>query len=296
MAIGLALCGVSNSGHDVGGFAGPAPSPELLVRWVQAGVLMPRFSIHSWNDDGTVNEPWMYREAIPAIHGLMALRQQLIPFFYDLLHRYHAGYEPMVRPTWLDFPEDPVAWQECDEHLLGPDLLVVSVMEPGATTREVRPPAGANWINVWSGERLQGGMPAVLDAPLEGPPPLLARAGSAMFVDLAKGGWRADPLQRGVWLFPPEEGAFTWSAVEDAGDGPTGPAVRPDALDRWRVAVRADAEKIVVEVDHDLSGSGVERTLTLLLPPQEVRSLTVIGRAAGRVVVDRGRRGLEVAL
>jgi alpha-glucosidase len=103
-------------------------------------------------------------------------------------------------------------------------------------------------------------------------------------------------LQRGVWLFPPEEGAFTWSAVEDAGDGPTGPAVRPDALDRWRVAVRADAEKIVVEVDHDLSGSGVERTLTLLLPPQEVRSLTVIGRAAGRVVVDRGRRGLEVAL
>ena len=143
MAIGLALSGVSNSGHDVGGFAGPAPSPELLVRWVQAGVLMPRFSIHSWNDDGTVNEPWMYREALPAIRRLMALRQQLIPFFYDLLHRYHAEYEPMVRPTWLDFPEDPIAWQECDEHLLGPDLLVVSVMESGATTREVRPPAGA---------------------------------------------------------------------------------------------------------------------------------------------------------
>ena len=57
MGRGLALSGVSILGHDVGGFAGPKPDPELFVRWVQAGVLMPRFSIHSWNDDGTVNEP-----------------------------------------------------------------------------------------------------------------------------------------------------------------------------------------------------------------------------------------------
>ncbi|WP_430991284.1 TIM-barrel domain-containing protein, partial [Escherichia coli] len=83
-AIGLALSGVSNSGHDVGGFSGPAPSPELLVRWVQAGVLMPRFSIHSWNDARTVNEPWMYPQALPAIRRLMALRQTLLPFLYDL--------------------------------------------------------------------------------------------------------------------------------------------------------------------------------------------------------------------
>ncbi|WP_174279297.1 glycoside hydrolase family 31 protein, partial [Sphingomonas bacterium] len=153
-AIGLALSGVSNSGHDVGGFAGPAPSPELLVRWVQAGVLMPRFSIHSWNDDGTVNEPWMYPQALPAIARLMALRQTLLPFWYDLLHRYHATYEPMVRPTWLDFPDDPLAWAECDEHLLGPDLLAAPVMAAGATTRALRLPAGADWVHVWTGRRV----------------------------------------------------------------------------------------------------------------------------------------------
>jgi alpha-glucosidase len=288
MAIGLALCGVSNSGHDVGGFAGPAPSAELLVRWVQAGVLMPRFSIHSWNDDGTVNEPWMYAEALPAIRRLMALRQQLIPFFYDLLHRYHAAYEPIVRPTWLDFPADPGAWQECDEHLLGADLLVASVMEPGATTREVRPPAGADWIDVWSGARLPGGVPVILDAPLDGPPPLLARAGSAMFVDLAKGGWRPDPVRPGVWLFPPERGAFDWSAFEDAGDGTSAP-------DRWRVTGRADAEKIVIGVDREPSGSAVGRALTLLLPPHEARPLAVTGHT-GRPVEDGGRRGIEVTL
>ncbi len=203
MALGLALSGVSNSGHDVGGFAGPAPSPELLVRWVQAGVLMPRFSIHSWNDDRSVNEPWMHPEALPAIRRLMALRQTLIPFLYDLLHRYHAECEPMVRPTWLDFPDDPAAWAECDEHLLGPDLLVAPVVEQGAETRSLRPPAGADWIHVWTGERIGGGTVATLAAPLDGPPPLLARAGSAMLVDLARGGWRPGPYRRGVWLFPP---------------------------------------------------------------------------------------------
>ncbi|MEI9927526.1 MAG: TIM-barrel domain-containing protein [Sphingomonas sp.] len=288
MAIGLALSGVSNSGHDVGGFAGPAPSPELLVRWVQAGVLMPRFSIHSWNDDRTVNEPWMYRQALPAIRRLMALRQTLIPFFYDLLHRYHAECEPMVRPTWLDFPDDPMAWAESDEHLLGPDLLVAPVMEPGAETRSVRPPAGADWTHVWTGERIAGGTAAMLAAPLDGPPPLLARAGSAMLVDLARGGWRPEPYRRGVWLFPPRLGAFAWSAVEDAGDG-DGP------IDRWHVTGDADGARIAVTVRRDGPGTWGDGTITLLLPPGETRRL-IVGGGIGTDVQHDGRRGVRLTI
>ena len=62
MGLGLSLSGFFNTGHDVGGFAGPAPEPELFVRWVQNGVFHPRFTIHSWNThldgtpDGTCNE------------------------------------------------------------------------------------------------------------------------------------------------------------------------------------------------------------------------------------------------
>jgi alpha-glucosidase len=285
MAIGLALSGVSNSGHDVGGFTGPAPSPELLVRWVQAGVLMPRFSIHSWNDDSTVNEPWMYPEVFPAIRRLMALRQTLVPFFYDLLHRYHGDYEPMVRPTWLDFPGDAAAWAECDEHLLGPDLLAAPVMEPGVDRRQVRPPAGADWIDVWTGQRLAGGVAAELPAPLDGLPPLLARAGSAMLVDLADGGWAVQPYQRGVWLFPPAEGRFDWSAVEDAGDG-------HGALDCWTVAGIADSGRVVLTVRRDGPGWGGD-AITVLLPPGDARSIEVNG-ADGRSATHGDRRGIAV--
>lgn len=287
-AIGLALSGVSNSGHDVGGFSGPAPSPELLIRWVQAGVMMPRFSIHSWNDDRTVNEPWMFAEALPAIKVLMALRQTLLPFFYDLLHRYAADCEPMVRPTWLDFAGDPACWAESDDHLLGPDLLVAPVMEEGAATRLVRPPAGADWIDVWTGRWIAGGLETVLEAPLDGPPPLLARVGSAMLVDLAKGGWRPQPHRRGVWLFPPEEGALAWSAVEDAGDG-DGP------VDRWHVGGQADAGRIEVTVRRDGPGTWSDNRVTLLLPPGDERLLVVNGGAGERVTVQ-DRPGITIAV
>lgn len=126
MAMGLALSGVSNTGHDIGGFAGPAPEPELFLRWVQHGIFLPRFSIHSWNDDQTVNEPWMYPEITPHIRDLIHFRYRLIPYLYNLLWRSHTYYEPMIRPTLYDFPEDPYCFEENDDMMLGSKLLVAS--------------------------------------------------------------------------------------------------------------------------------------------------------------------------
>lgn len=287
MGLGLALSGVSNSGHDVGGFAGRKPEPELFLRWVQAGVLMPRFSIHSWNDDRSVNEPWMYPELLPAIRRLMALRQTLTPYLYDLMWRYHRDYEPVVRPTWLDFPDDPGAWTDGDDHLLGRDLLVALVVEPDASERRVRPPAGTEWIDVWSGTRLPGGRDAVLPAPLDGPPPLLARAGSAIPVDLARGGFRPEPFRRGLWLFPTAgDGAFDWSFTEDEGE-----AIGPHDL--WRGHCRTTAETIEVTVARDGPGTFGDGTITLLLPPGETRRLVVDG--ATPVTID-GRQGVTLAV
>ena len=60
--LGMSLSGVANQGCDIGGFYGPAPEAELLVRWIQNGIFQPRFSIHSTNTDNTVTEPWMYSD------------------------------------------------------------------------------------------------------------------------------------------------------------------------------------------------------------------------------------------
>ena len=41
--LGMSLSGVANQGCDIGGFFGPAPEAELLVRWIQNGIFQPRF-------------------------------------------------------------------------------------------------------------------------------------------------------------------------------------------------------------------------------------------------------------
>ena len=41
--LGMSLSGVANQGCDIGGFYGPAPEAELLVRWIQNGIFQPRF-------------------------------------------------------------------------------------------------------------------------------------------------------------------------------------------------------------------------------------------------------------
>jgi alpha-glucosidase len=285
MGLSLALSGISNSGHDVGGFAGPPPDPELLIRWIQAGVFMPRFSIHSWNDDGSANEPWMYSQALDAVRSLMRLRQTLTPYLYDLMWRYHLHYEPMIRPLWLDFPADENAWPDGDEHLLGRDLLVPLMCEAGMTTRIVRPPKGADWICAWTGARVAGGTTVELAAPLDGPPPLLARAGSAIPVDLARGGFRPGPLHRGVWLFPPQgDGAFEWSFHEDDGEGLAEP-------DIWRGAAHCAGDTVKIVASRQGRGEFGDSSITVLLPPGDTRR-----PAGGEAVEVEGRRGVRIEL
>lgn len=180
MGLGMSLSGLYNVGHDVGGFSGDKPDAELFVRWVQNGVMHPRFTIHSWNDDGTVNEPWMYPSVTPIIRDAMRLRYQLMPYIYDALHKAATQDEPMLRPTFLDHEHDTHTFGECDDYLFGQDLLVASVVEPGQRQREVYLPDNqTGWYDFYSGQWYSAGQTITLEAPLERIP-LLVRAGAIL--------------------------------------------------------------------------------------------------------------------
>ncbi|CAM6084345.1 unnamed protein product [Calypogeia fissa] len=124
-------------GHDVGGFAGPKPSAQLLQRWVQAGVLNPRFCIHSWNSDNTVTEPWMYESAIPGIRSSMHFRMRLIPYLYALHVEFQRTSWPIMRPLFWHFQHDPRTFELGFEYMLGSCMLVAPVWQEGALTRTV---------------------------------------------------------------------------------------------------------------------------------------------------------------
>ncbi len=275
MGLGLALSGVSSAGHDIGGFSGPAPDAELFVRWVQAGVFMPRFSIHSWNDDASANEPWMHPEVTRHVRGLIALRYRLIPYLYDLTWRYARDYAPITRPTFYDFPDDPRCLAETDELMVGASLLAAPVVEPGQHVRDVYLPAGCAWMDFRTGERFAGGQTVTRDAPLERPV-LLAREGCAIPLNAAEQHFGQPADARAFLLFPyPANGEFTAECFEDDGES----ILAADSHGFWRLRVVCTAARIVCHVER-LGGRPPDGPLRIMLPPGETRPLDVIGGEA----------------
>ncbi|CAG0943834.1 hypothetical protein ANRL1_01490, partial [Anaerolineae bacterium] len=119
MGLGMSLSGAPNIGHDVGGFYGFKPEPELFVRWVQNGIFHPRFTIHSWHLDGTVNEPWMYPDVLPIIRDAIEFRYRLIPYLYSLMFDAARTGIPIIRPLLYEFPGDPRTHTESFDFMLG---------------------------------------------------------------------------------------------------------------------------------------------------------------------------------
>ena len=177
MGLTMSLSGMFNTGHDVGGFAGPVPDAELLVRWAQNGAFSPRFIMNSWKPDGVFTSPWLHPEALPLIRDAIRFRYRLLPYLYSLYRRAATHGEPMLRPTFYEFEADPATFADCDDFMLGPSLLVASVVEPGARTRRVYLPKGpSRWFDFWTGRAYASGREAEVPAPL-GLVPLFVPAG-----------------------------------------------------------------------------------------------------------------------
>ncbi|OON85243.1 alpha-glucosidase [Oribacterium sp. C9] len=147
--MGMGLSGCANMGCDIGGFAGPAPESELLLRWIQNGIFQPRFTINSANNDNTVTQPWMYEENIPYVREAYHLRYRMFPYLYSLMAEAHETGMPVMRPLFLEFPEDKRCYtDESLSFMYGSSILVANVLEKGAVTRKLYLPKGSTWYDM----------------------------------------------------------------------------------------------------------------------------------------------------
>ncbi|KAI5863805.1 glycoside hydrolase family 31 protein [Durotheca rogersii] len=217
-------------GHDIGGFEGPQPTPEHLVRWIQLGIHSPRFAINCYKtnpDDnlvGEVIEPWQYPSVIPIIRDAIRRRYELVPYTYSLMLKSHREAVPPQRWTGWGFESDPTVWtpelyQGDTQYWFGDALLVAGVYEPGASSARVYLPdasgsdlgflsvsapyqylAAGQWHDVASAWHDSIPVLARVGAavPVGKPEPTTSVAGEdAEFPNLAKDDYR------GVEIFPP---------------------------------------------------------------------------------------------
>lgn len=175
--LGMGLSGVANQGCDIGGFYGPAPEAELLVRWIQNGIFQPRFSIHSTNTDNTVTEPWMYSGCKEYIKKAIEFRYQLIPYLYSLMERAHETGLPIMEPLCSAFQNDEKCYDEGVDFMFGDALLVANVVEKGAKTRKVYLPDGEVFYDFYTRARYEGGQTIEFSVDLSSIP-LFVRSGA----------------------------------------------------------------------------------------------------------------------
>ena len=85
---------------------------------------------------------------------------------------------PVMRPLFLQFENDSLAYSQDYEYMYGSDLLVAPVLLPGVDTWTVYLPGPENWVHLWTEEVVQGQSSYVAAAPM-GNPPVFYRENSA---------------------------------------------------------------------------------------------------------------------
>jgi alpha-glucosidase (family GH31 glycosyl hydrolase) len=151
-----AATGLSAVSHDIGGFNGPAKlSDDLYVRWVQLGAFQPILRLHGNHSDRL---PWQYGDAArTAAEKFLNLREALVPYTYTLAHEASVTGVPAARATYLEYPDQPGAYDASSrEYLYGSDVLVAPVAAPGTTaTTSVWFPPG-RWTDYFTGRTYTG--------------------------------------------------------------------------------------------------------------------------------------------
>ena len=179
--------------------------PELYVRWFEYGAFQPNFRTHGTRPE---NEVWSYgKQAEPILEKFLRLRYELMPYIYSLGYRVNQTGAPFMRGLFMDFGDDPKVANIGDEYMFGPALLVAPVTDQGMTSREVYLPAGTDWYNFWTNERVHGGQSLTVSAPID-EIPLFVRAGSILPLGTVVESTNEVQKIAKVRVYPGADGAF----------------------------------------------------------------------------------------
>ena len=162
-ALNAGLSGMALWAADLGGYLSTAstPDPQLFMRWTEYAALSPIMETI-----GTANlGPWDYGEAALQNYRKYAiLHMSLFPYRYAAAQEAAKNGMPITRALVLMYQDDKQAREAASEYMLGPDLLVAPVIDQNLS-RAVYLPKG-EWIDYWTGAKLQGGKVIVAEAAL----------------------------------------------------------------------------------------------------------------------------------
>ena len=265
------LAGMSYTGQDIGGFQS-TPTPELYARWIEEGVFVPVMRAHGTHD--SPRWPWAFGDdVLAATKKAIELRYRLIPYIYSFAAQTSVTGAPIIRPLFLEFPDDPKTFNLEDEWLLGSRLLAAPVLTQGGA-RSIYLPAGT-WYDFNTGTAVSGGQSLQVVAPLDFIPSYV-RSGSIIPlgpVIQSTGGGVEDPLE--VRVYPGADAQFTLyeddgqTYAYQTGAKSTIPFIWNDKTRILTVGERAGT----------FAGMLTTRHLVVTLPDGAAKTITYMGKA-----------------
>jgi alpha-glucosidase len=281
MATGLGISGQPFVGADIGGFEGDT-SAELFLRWMQYGTLTPFCRNHSaigWIDQYA----WSWGDVVEdLVREAIQLRYRLLPYLYTSFVISSETGAPVQRPLVFDHQHEHAARDLDDEYMLGPDLLVAPVLQPGTTARHVYLPSGT-WYDWYTDQPIVGPRYTRADVAMDRIP-LYARGGAVIAMwptaPASTAGHQPTTVELHVFV-PAVDGSHRSVLQED--DGTTFAANRGA---RVRTAFELTRVDHLVTIGAEVDGDGY---------PEFARrqfELVVHGAVADTVVVDGVRRAL----
>jgi len=192
--IGVQRCAVMGYpiwGSDTGGYWGDF-SHETCMRWLAFSCFTPIMEVGPTNNKGLWDNPGEphYDAELIAVWRLYAkIRMQLKEYIHSLAKEASQTGTPVVRPLFLSYPDQPESWEDWQTFLLGPDILVSAVWEPGKQEHPLFLPAGETWTDAWTGEKVDGGRQITVPAPRH-KIPVFIRQGSEIDLSDLKQLWK----------------------------------------------------------------------------------------------------------
>ena len=203
--LNFSLCGIPYWNSDIGGFflsrfRKKLEDPEyreLYVRWLQFGTFCPMMRSHGADAPREIYQFGKKGDkAYDAIEKYINLRYRLLPYIYSTAWDVTASHSSMMRAMVMDFAGDKNALDINDQFLFGKSIMVSPVtnamyIKPvangrdttyaedftAAKTKETYLPAGTDWYDFWTGEKLTGGKKVNRETPFD-IIPLYVRAGA----------------------------------------------------------------------------------------------------------------------
>lgn len=148
--LNAAASGIAFWAMDIAGFKDEL-EPDVYVRWAQAGLFAPLARFHRVSRP----LPWDYgEEALSIVRETARLRYRFMPYIRALADEAHRTGVPMLRPLWMEFPDDADAWTADGQYLLGDALLVAPVFTRSGHVSFYLPPG--DWYDWYAGQMLTG--------------------------------------------------------------------------------------------------------------------------------------------